>query len=252
MNPNKKSVNEKHSILIVDDDRGFLETLKSVLEIKGFEVTAAYSGQEAISASKERGFDYLLLDIRMPDINGVDTWMELKKNLPATPAIFMTAYSASELVKKARDEGALEVLSKPLEMEKLLELLEDSPHRSLLIVDDDRAFTETLKSFLESKSYTVATAFSADEGIRMFEEYPFRSVILDMKLDVGPTGLDVLLAIKALNSTVLVILMTGYRDETKELVETAISRSAYTCLYKPFDPEELIRILEVDRENKDK
>lgn len=105
--------------------------------------------------------------------------------------------------EEGQGEGALEVLSKPLEMEKLLELLEDSPHRSILLVDDDRAFTETLKSFLESNSFKVAIAHSAEEAIDIFGEDPSRSVILDMKLDAGSTGLDVFVAFKELNPTVL-------------------------------------------------
>ena len=251
MTNNKSVAAQKTKILIVDDDRGFLETLKSVLELKGYEVVAAFSGHEALATARESGFDYLLMDIRMPGINGVDTWLEPKKILPDTPAIFMTAYSASELVQKAKDNGALEVFAKPLEMEKLLTLLENSPHRSLLLVEDNLSLSKSLKTFLESKSYDVALARTAGEAIRMFEKDPSRSVILDMKLDGDYTGMDVLIAIKELNPAVLVILMTGYLNEMSELVEKAISRKAYTCLYKPFDPEELIQILEDVRKNKD-
>jgi len=120
-----------------------------------------------------------------------------------------------------------------------------------LLVEDNLSLSKSLKTFLESKSYDVALARTAGEAIRMFEKDPSRSVILDMKLDGDYTGMDVLIAIKELNPAVLVILMTGYLNEMSELVEKAISKKAYTCLYKPFDPEELIQILEEVRKNKD-
>lgn len=244
MKTNNHGANKKRSILIVDDDRAFLDTLASVLEVDGYEVVSVPSGERAIAEAKRREFDCLLIDIKMPVLNGVDTWRELKKIIPDAKPIFMTAYSQSQLVASAREEGALAVFSKPLDMEKLIAVLNDSPNRSILIVDDDKAFRETLKAFMESKSYAVSTASSAEEAISLFEEHPSQSVILDMKLDAGPNGLDVLVVIKGINPAVLVILMTGYREEMAPLVEKAISISAYACLYKPFEPEDLIRILE--------
>jgi CheY-like chemotaxis protein len=112
------------SVLIVDDDLAFLETLGSILEIEGYGVDQASSGKEALAKARQCRFDYLLLDIRMPEMSGVDIWRELRKTLPDTLAIFMTAYSASDLLSQARREGNIACLTKPFDPEDLLKILE--------------------------------------------------------------------------------------------------------------------------------
>ena len=111
-------------VLVVDDDQGMAKTLGDILGASGYEVEIAFSGQEALERVRRRPPDGILMDIRMPDRNGVEVFRQLKRLAPDSFVIFMTAYSASGLVEEAWTEGAVEVLAKPLDLARTLRLIE--------------------------------------------------------------------------------------------------------------------------------
>lgn len=94
------------SVLVVDDDPGMVTTLRDILDATGYAVEIAHSGPEALQCVEAHQPDCILMDIRMPGMNGVDTYRELKHLTPDSFVIFMTAYANSALVEGARKEGA--------------------------------------------------------------------------------------------------------------------------------------------------
>lgn len=116
-------MNVTPAVLIVDDDVAFGQTLSDVLQAKGHQVAVATGGREALGQVKERPFTFILLDVRMPDMNGVETYKEIKKVRPGTPVVMMTAYAVLDLVQEALAEGAHSVMYKPLEIDELLGLI---------------------------------------------------------------------------------------------------------------------------------
>ena len=110
-------------VLIVDDDATGVETLSNVLEIKGYKVEAAYGGMEALEKVKRINFDFILLDLKLPDINGVEIFRKIKKVKDQVKVVIITAYSLPHLIQEARKEGALAILTKPLNIDELLSLL---------------------------------------------------------------------------------------------------------------------------------
>jgi two-component system, NtrC family, response regulator HydG len=120
--------------------------------------------------------------------------------------------------------------------------LKDKPQ--ILIVDDNVAFCDTLKSFLEAKSYPVTGVYTSLDAIIAFKKKKQSIVILDMKLEPNISGADVYFTIKSLEPDVRVILMTAFRQEMDPIIETALRRGARACLNKPFDPDELIKVIE--------
>ena len=110
-------------LLVVDDDEGMAVTLRDILGASGYGVDVAFSGGEAIERVREQRPDGILMDIRMPGMNGVDAYRETRTLAPESFVIFMTAFSESSLVADARNEGAIEVLSKPLDVDVLLRLI---------------------------------------------------------------------------------------------------------------------------------
>jgi diguanylate cyclase (GGDEF)-like protein len=235
---------EKAKVLVVDDNLDVLRTIADVLEAKGFHVVAAESGLEAIDQVKKADFDVALLDIVMPEINGVHTFKEIKKISPRTKVIMMTGYSVDDRIREAIEEGALEVIHKPLNLEELTKLIESiEAGFVILVVDDDLEFCQGMKDVLEGKGYQVAIAGEGQQAINMAKETQYDILFIDMKL---PTinGLETYLAIRELNPRAAAIMMTAYWDETKELVQEAITKSAITCLYKPFDMDEVVNLVE--------
>ena len=110
-------------LLVVDDDAGMAATLRDILGASGYGVDVAHSGFEAVRHLRDHKPDGILMDIRMPGMNGVETFRETKTLSPESFVIFMTAFSDSTLVEDARREGAVDVVSKPLDLPSLLRLI---------------------------------------------------------------------------------------------------------------------------------
>ena len=106
-------------LLLADDDRVILATLAEDLIAHGYQVQTAANGAEVVAACKSNPPDLAILDIRMPVMSGIDAARILRKEC-ATPVLFLSAYSDTDLVERAVAEGALGYLVKPINTEKLL------------------------------------------------------------------------------------------------------------------------------------
>ncbi len=238
---------EKASILIVDDNSSLCQTLSSILGRKGYAVTTAQDGPEAIEKVKKNPFDMIFMDIKMPLMDGVETYRRIKKIRPEAVVMMMTAYAVEELVQEALQEGAYGITYKPLDIERMVAVIEEAGKGKegalILVVDDDPGTCITLRNILIKKGYQVGIAHTGEEAIAMAQEAAHDVIFIDVKL---PTinGLETYLAIKEINPEAVAILMTAYRQEVADLVEEALNSSAYICLYKPLDMEELLRLVE--------
>ncbi|MGQ0647473.1 MAG: response regulator [Gemmatimonadaceae bacterium] len=110
-------------IAIVDDDTAMVETLCDILELHGWDPMRAYNGEEAVGLVKDREVDVVLMDIRMPRMNGVDALREIKLQSPSTRVVLFTASAAQDLLARAERYGATRILKKPLEVAELLNVL---------------------------------------------------------------------------------------------------------------------------------
>jgi len=235
-------MSEKLHILIVDDDRRMAKTLCDILKVKGYEAEAAYSGSEALDKVEKGYFDCILADIKMPEMNGVDLYRAIKAIQPELPVVFMTAYSADALVKEGLEEGGIATLTKPLDINLLLSFLSGlRKERSIVIVDDDPQFCKTLGDILRARDFAVTQVHDPQSLVERLTP-DAQVVLLDMKLN-RINGLDMLKEIREQFPHLPVILVTGYRQEMAPAIEAALKINAHACLYKPFDTEELLRLL---------
>lgn len=235
---------EKTAILVVDDDRNFCGTLSKILAKKGYEITCADSGMKALELAKGNEFDMVLMDIKMPVMNGVDTYKELKRLKPGIKVILMTAFSVDELIRSALKEGVYAVVHKPFDIETITNMIEKSKNGSLIaVVDDDPAIGKTMKSVLERKGYSVSTCLTGAECIALAKDRPHDIFFVDMKMPVL-NGLEVYASICKINPAANVVIMTAYRQEVDELVKQAMENGAYSCLYKPFNMDDAIHVIE--------
>ena len=107
-------------ILIVEDDARLGKTLSDVLEVKGYSPIAVLTGKEGVAAAKEEDISLALLDLKLPDISGIEVLKEIKKISPRTEAIILTAFASLETAMEAVSQGAFSYLQKPYDMERLL------------------------------------------------------------------------------------------------------------------------------------
>ena len=111
-------------IFVVDDDRDFAESLADVLEPQGHTVALAFSGEEAVQRFATEDFDITFMDVRLPGMNGVESFFALRKMKPDAKVMMMTGFSVEELLRQAVENGAVGVLRKPFDMDDVAAAIE--------------------------------------------------------------------------------------------------------------------------------
>jgi len=116
------------SILAVDDEQNLLELLITVLGKRGFKVKTAVNGLEALRLLDQESFQLALLDMKMGPLNGVQLLKEIKDRRPVIKVVMMTAYPTSETRMKASENGASAYLTKPVDLQKLVDTINSLTH----------------------------------------------------------------------------------------------------------------------------
>ena len=107
---------------------------------------------------------------------------------------------------------------------------------------DDANFCNSLKDILENVNYKVKVAHSGIQALELTHTNNFDIIFIDIKIPIL-NGLEIYRKIREIKPNVTAIMMTGYRQETSELIQEAMNSSVYTCLFKPVDPELIITLL---------
>lgn len=110
-------------VLVVDDDPGIRETMGDILALEGFEVAVASDGEAAVALCAKQSFDFALLDIRMPGMDGVETLQAMKAMMPDLRVVMITGFETGDLARRAMEAGAEAVFRKPLDVASFLPLL---------------------------------------------------------------------------------------------------------------------------------
>jgi len=111
------------SILIVDDQAGIRHLLLEALSNEGYRLEIAASGPEALKKISDRGPSIVLLDIKMPGMNGLDTLEELRKIAPETTVVIMTAYGELDIITEAKKMGVQHYIVKPFDLNEVRYLI---------------------------------------------------------------------------------------------------------------------------------
>ncbi len=106
-------------VLVVDDEKDFVEMFSLRLEENGEKVFTAYSGKEALSALEKQPIDIVILDIKMPGMDGIDTLREIKKKIPLVEVILLTGHGSTETAVEGMRLGAFDYLMKPADFKEI-------------------------------------------------------------------------------------------------------------------------------------
>jgi two-component system response regulator PilR (NtrC family) len=126
----------KGRVLVVDDERRQRDILQMILEAEGYETTAAGNGRQALQAAEGAGFDVVLTDLKMPDLNGIELLSEILKLQPTPLVVLMTAHGTIDSAVDAMRKGAFDYLTKPLEKDELLLVLRRAMERAHLVTEN--------------------------------------------------------------------------------------------------------------------
>ncbi len=110
----------KIKVLLVDDEKAFIQTLAERLEMRDFSVQTAFDGEEALSKIKEEDFDVVVLDVIMPGKNGIETLKEIKSLKPLVNVIMLTGHATVETAIDGMKTGAFDYLMKPTDTNDLV------------------------------------------------------------------------------------------------------------------------------------
>jgi DNA-binding response OmpR family regulator len=117
-------------ILLVDDEEECTSTVAERLALRGFQVQTANSGADALKHTREGDFDALLLDVKMPGIDGLELMAEIKRKRSAPPVILLTGHGSVASAQTGIKEGACDYLMKPIHLEELIEKIRSAVERA--------------------------------------------------------------------------------------------------------------------------
>jgi two-component system, NtrC family, response regulator HydG len=123
----------KLRILVVDDDKDNADSLGELFQLEGHDVRVVYSGEAAIHAYLKADFDFGFIDVMMPGMNGVESFMEIRKLKPKANVFMMSGYSVEELLRQAMSHGARGMFSKPVDPQTLLSTVHDIGENGVLV-----------------------------------------------------------------------------------------------------------------------
>lgn len=123
---------ESMKILIVDDEAEYLQTLIKRMQKRGIAITGVNSGAEAIAALPQGDFDVVILDVRMPEMSGIEVLKIIKKDFPLVEVIMLTGHANMEVAIEGMELGAFDYLMKPIDIDDLIYKAQDAFQRRTL------------------------------------------------------------------------------------------------------------------------
>jgi DNA-binding NtrC family response regulator len=234
----------KPYILVVDDDVDTCHNLSDILTDLGYRVDLAHDGPSALELVRRNAYDVALLDYKMPGMDGLTLYREIKRLRSGTVAIIVTAYASGSTADEALAAGAWQVVPKPVDFAKLLKLVGDLLEQPLvLVVDDDHDLCANLWDLFRDRGYRVCLAHDEREANHHLQDTAFRAVLIDMKLPEGD-GTNVFQLVRRASPNARTILITGHRAELEQQVQQMVQEGADAICYKPFDVSKLLATLD--------
>ena len=196
-------------ILIVEDDVAFCQMLETFLTKKGYEVNASHTGNDALAKLKSNNYDIVLTDVRLPDRDGNEILQILKEEHPGTKVILMTGYAEVNLAVDAIKTGAFDYISKPINPEKMLQVV-----KSALESEEEQVIAKPTKSKKETVKRNVEGSYVAgvSDASKKLSDY--------IKL-VAPTNMSVLII--GDSGTGKEYVAKNIHDQSKRAKETFIA-----------------------------
>ncbi len=126
MSERDRAKTDRINLLLIDDEVGYVNVLSNRMAKRNIDVTKSHSGTEGIQALRKQDFDVAVLDLKMEDMNGIEVLKIFKKMDPDMPVIMLTGHGSEQAAKEGMKYGAFDYLTKPCELEELLEKVREA------------------------------------------------------------------------------------------------------------------------------
>ena len=157
-------------VLIVDDEKNLRRTLADILHDEGYTVDVAATGEEALELCSKENYGIVLMDVRMPGIDGVEAFRRIRRHHEGVRVILMSAYSVEGLKQSALDEGAVAFLAKPLHLEQVVHLIGEVKDTAILVIEKDEGTASLLGGKLKERGYRVTITDSPHDALELVEQ----------------------------------------------------------------------------------
>lgn len=231
------------SVLVVDDDVDTCRNLSDILTDLGYHVDTAHDGPSALELARRRPYDLALLDLKMPGMDGLELYRELRKLRADAVALIVTAFAGPDTEAEAAAAGVWRVLRKPVDFPVLLKLLGEAADQPLLLaVLDDPDLCTSLWSLLRGRGYRVGLAHDEATALERLKDRSFRVVLIDVQLAADADHL--VQRVRDANPEARTVLVAGPPGEGGPPVEQALAEGADAVCFKPFDVPRLLDTLQ--------
>ena len=242
-------------LLLVDDERDFLHAVEPGLVRRGFDVTVAETGMKALDILSQNEFDVVILDVKMPGLDGVDTFREIKRMAQDLPVVLLTGHGSIQQAFETSREGVFEYLTKPCDVEEIARVVRgaaergwlkrDAPRRlekeiRLLLVDDDLEFVRSLAPALERRGIQVREAHDGVDALELMGDQSFHVALVDVVMG-GMDGLTLLKRLNEVDPLLEVVILTGNPQVGD--VRQGLKEGAFDYLIKPQPVEALVEVI---------
>ncbi len=228
-------------ILVVDDERDLASGIADMLEAEGHRAVLAVSGEAALEAARDRAFDMIFLNVKLPGMNGFDALRALRETQGRARVVLMTGYRIDNLLTEAVKAGGLAVLTRPATAPRLLEHLRDvGPGGIVLLVAEDGSLGASLEESLTEQGLKARLARTGEAATESAAIAGLDVLILDLQRPISRI-LEVYLALQDLGPAVTVVMIASPLKNGKSIVNPLRSISVTGCLFKPFDPADLLQ-----------
>lgn len=230
---------KKLKVLLVDDEQEFAESLSERLELRDVKAQVAFDGEQALEAMEEDEADVMVLDLRMPGIDGIEVLRRVKQDHPDVSVVILTGHGTDKDEQEALRLGASAYLKKPVDVDQLLGALHQEKLK-VLLVDDEQEFVESLSERLSLRNLTAGVALDGEQALEAVKQDEPDVMVLDLRMP-GIDGIEVLRQVRKDHPGVAVVVLTGHGTEEDEKEAIRLGASAY--LKKPVDVDQLVGVL---------
>lgn len=252
------------TILVVDDDRMTCDMLAAVFSRQGYHVLTATSGREALELFRQHRPRITLLDLRMPERDGITVLREIRAIDPVAAVMILAGGVTDDQENQARELRVTDFLRKGLSLNVLVAAVDRVAQQpapaqsgavptqgsvslgqngdSILVVDDDPLILDLLVQFLSLRGYRVRAAKNGQEALALVRQEAPHMILLDIVMP-GMNGVEVLRELRAQEFAGSVVALTGAQSE--ELLQEAWNLGLQEVISKPVDLDRLLMVVQL-------